>query len=263
MRPNAKIIHIDIDPAEIGKNVPRRRAHRGRLQDVLSVPRRKVKPKRHDEWLAQIDEWKQEYPLTYDQRDGEIKPQAVIEQLYEVTGGEAIMHRRRGPAPDVAGAVLQVPRAPAVHLLRRPGHHGLRLPRRHRREVGPPRQDGLAIAGDGGFQMNIQELATVAELQHPRQDGHPQQPVPGHGAPVAGVLLRPPLLATAAWAIPDFVKIAEGYGVRGMRVDRPEELRADAGGGRGDRGPVVMDVQVAQEENCFPMVPAGGVRQRR
>ena len=130
--PRAKFIHIDIDPAEISKNVP---AHIPIVGDAKNILAKLVNeyralgadPSRLDEWWQRIHGWQERHPLHYaDSPDEEIKPQRAIQAIYEATGGDAHRHVRRRPAPDVGGAVLQLQQAAPLDQLRRPGHDGLR-----------------------------------------------------------------------------------------------------------------------------------------
>lgn len=252
-----QIIHIDIDPAEIGKNVIAHVPIVGDCRTVLSALIEKVPEKKHPEWWAQIDEWRREYPLQYRPGDTEVKPQAVCEAIYEVTGGEAIV------ATDVGQHQMWAAQYYKVHGPRQfvtsggLGTMGFGLPAGIGAKLARPDKEVFVVSGDGSFQMNIQELATAAE----------------HNVAVKVVVLNNGYLGmvrqwqeffyqrrysdSRMWS-PDFVTIAQGYGIKAMRVTEPGDARAALEEARAHDGPVVIDFQVAREENCFPMVPAGG-----
>lgn len=252
-----QIIHIDIDPAEIGKNVIAHVPIVGDCRTVLSALIEKVPEKKHPEWWAQIDEWRREYPLQYRPGDTEVKPQAVCEAIYEVTGGEAIV------ATDVGQHQMWAAQYYKVHGPRQfvtsggLGTMGFGLPAGIGAKLARPDKEVFVVSGDGSFQMNIQELATAAE----------------HNVAVKVAVLNNGYLGmvrqwqeffyqrrysdSRMWS-PDFVTIAQGYGIKAMRVTEPGDVRAALEEARAHDGPVVIDFQVAREENCFPMVPAGG-----
>lgn len=252
-----QIIHIDIDPAEIGKNVAVHIPIVGDCRHVLSALLDKVPPKQHPDWWAQIDEWRSEYPLRYRSSDNELKPQAVCEVVYEVTRGDAIV------VTDVGQHQMWAAQYCKVHYPRHfissggLGTMGFGLPAGLGAKLARPDKAVFVIAGDGSFQMNIQELATAAE----------------HDIPVKVAILNNEFLgmvrqwqqffydgrySSSRMKSPDFATIAQGYGVKAMRVTDPSEVKAALSEALAYDGPVVMDFRVAQEENCFPMVPAGG-----
>lgn len=252
-----QIIHIDIDPAEIGKNVAVHIPIVGDCRHVLSALLDKVPPKQHPDWWAQIDEWRSEYPLRYRSSDNELKPQAVCEAVYEVTRGDAIV------VTDVGQHQMWAAQYCKVHYPRHfissggLGTMGFGLPAGLGAKLARPDKAVFVIAGDGSFQMNIQELATAAE----------------HDIPVKVAILNNEFLgmvrqwqqffydgrySSSHMKSPDFVTIAQSYGVKAMRVTEPSEVKAALNEALAYDGPVVMDFRVAQEENCFPMVPAGG-----
>jgi len=261
--PRAKFIHIDIDPAEISKNVP---AHIPIVGDAKNIlPRLTAayralgpNPSRLEEWWQRIRAWQQRYPLTYeDSKDSEIKPQFMIDALYEATEGEAILTSDVGQHQMWAAQRYHF-KAPRRWINSGGlGTMGFGLPAAMGAKVGCPGQLVVCLAGDGSVQMNIQELATCTnegidvkvfimnngylgmvrqwqELFWDRRYSH--------------VELGP-------W--PDFVKLAEAYGAKGMRLSDKRTLVEGMREALKTEGTVVVDVPVTREENTYPMVPAG------
>ena len=199
--PRAKFIHIDIDPAEIGKNVPAHIPIVGDAQNILArllTEYRGLKPDpaRLAEWWERIERWRSQHPLRYDDStDNEIKPQYLVQALYEATNQRRVRpHDRHRPAPDVGGAVLPLRPAAALDPVGWAGDDGLRPPGRDGRTGGPARAaDGRAL----GRRVDPDEHAGAVDardLRHPREGRDHEQRLPGHGPPVAGAVLGPALL---------------------------------------------------------------------
>jgi len=252
-----QIIHIDIDPAEIGKNVVPHVPIVGDCRAVLQVLLEKVKEKRHPEWWQQIDAWRREYPLQYRKVEGQIHPQAVCEALYEVTGGEAIVTTDVGQHQMWAAQYYKVKHPRHFISSGGLGTMGFGFPAGIGAKLARPDKEVFVVSGDGSFQMNIQELATAAD----------------HNVGVKVIIINNLYLgmvrqwqeffygrryADSYLGTPDFVTIAKGYGVKGMLVTDPADVKPALEEARAHDGPVVIDVRVVPEENCFPMVPAGG-----
>ena len=252
-----QIIHIDIDPAEIGKNVVPHVPIVGDCRAVLQVLLEKVKEKRHPEWWQQIDAWRREYPLQYRKVEGQIHPQAVCEALSEVTGGEAIVTTDVGQHQMWAAQYYKVKHPRHFISSGGLGTMGFGFPAGIGAKLARPDKEVFVVSGDGSFQMNIQELATAAD----------------HNVGVKVIIINNLYLgmvrqwqeffygrryADSYLGTPDFVTIAKGYGVKGMLVTDPADVKPALEEARAHDGPVVIDVRVVPEENCFPMVPAGG-----
>ncbi len=200
--PQAKaIIHIDVDPAEIGKNVepshPHRRRRPPRAGRAASPSCEKMERPagRTAAWLARIEGWKAEYPLHYEQpADGTVAPQFVDRRDRAGHRRRRRDRDRRGPAPDVVDALLPLPVPAAVDQLRRSGHHGLRPAGGDRRQARPARQDGDRRERRRRLSDDHAGARHGGELRRAGRGGHPQQRLPRHGAPVAGPLLEQALL---------------------------------------------------------------------
>ncbi len=265
--PRAKVVHADIDPAEIGKNrhpdvpiVGDLRATLAGLTDSLAAVIAEDGPPDTGAWLRGIDDWKRRFPLRYTQEaDGPLKPQHVVERLSALTGGEAVV---------VAGVGQHQMHAAQHFSFTRPrswinsgglGTMGFAVPAAMGAQVGRPGELVVAIDGDGCFQMTAQELATCA-IEH---------------LPIKVLIFNNGFLGMVRqWqelfyeerysevelgtAIPDYVKLAEAYGCLGLRCDRADDVDAvlDKALANSDV-PTVVDFRVHDREGVFPMVPAG------
>ena len=261
--PNAKFIHIDIDPAEISKNVA---AHIPIVGDARNVLRKLVDeyraietdPARLDEWWGKIGAWQAEHPLRYeDSTDSEIKPQYLVRALYEATGGQAIVVSDVGQHQMWAAQYYHFSRPRQWINSGGLGTMGFGLPAAMGAKVGEPDQTVCVIAGDGSIQMNIQELATCVQ---------------GDIAVKVFICNNGYLGMVRQWQelfwdgryshvetgeFPDFVKLADAYGATGMRFEDKTTLVGDFKRALATEGPVVVDVRVTREENTYPMIPAG------
>ncbi|MBX5440388.1 MAG: biosynthetic-type acetolactate synthase large subunit [Solirubrobacteraceae bacterium] len=261
--PRAKFIHIDVDPAEISKNVP---AHIPIVGDAKQVLTKLVAeyralepdPSRLEEWWQRIDAWRERHPLRYeDSADREIKPQFMIEALYEATGGDAIITSDVGQHQMWAAQYYHFKRPRQWINSGGLGTMGFGLPAAIGAQVGRPDETVVCISGDGSFQMNVQELATCAN----------------EGIPVKVFIMNNGYLGMVRqwqelfWdrryshvdmgGYPDFVKLAEAYGCTGLRFEDKTTLVDDMKAALATEGPVIVDVRVTQEENVFPMIAPG------
>jgi acetolactate synthase I/II/III large subunit len=253
--PNAKIIHIDIDPAEISKNVPAHIAIVGDAKIVLKSLIKHVKQCNSEAWLEKINEWKREYPLSYEQGES-IKPQFVIEQISEACK-DAIIVTEVGQHQMWAAQFFKC-RNPRTFITSGGlGTMGYGFPAAMGAKVGKPDKTVINIAGDGSFQMNSQELATAVQ----------------NDIPVVSVILNNGYLGmvrqwqelfydrryshTCIKGSVDFVKLAEAYGALGLRVERPPEVLPAIEEAIASGRPSVIDIVIECEENVSPMVPAG------
>jgi len=261
--PRAKFIHIDVDPAEISKNVP---AHIPIVGDAKNILPRLVAEYRAletdaarlEEWWGRIEQWRRRYPLRYDDTpDAEIKPQRMVQALYEATGGDCILTSDVGQHQMWAAQYFDFDRPRRWINSGGLGTMGFGLPAAMGAQVGCPDELVCCLAGDGSVQMNIQELATCTE----------------YGIPIKVFVMNNGYLGMVRqwqelfwdkryshvdmgrW--PDFVKIAEAYGATGIRLDDKHTLVDGMKQALATEGPVIIDVRVTREENCYPMIPAG------
>jgi acetolactate synthase-1/2/3 large subunit len=262
--PHAKYIHVDVDPAEISKNVAIDVPIVGDAKRVLAALLSELKkvelsPDRHLPWMEQVERWKRDHPLIIrEPEDGEIMPEWAVNKIWEVTRGEALVCTEVGQHQMWAAQ---------HYLCRHPrrfissgglGTMGFGFPAAIGAQVACPDQLVIDIAGDGSFQMTLQELATAVQ----------------HGLPVKVCIINNQWLGmvrqwqelfwngrysqTCMECQPDFVKLAEAYGAEGHRVSRPEDLEEVLRLAFASEGPAVIDIRVKREANVYPMIPAGG-----
>jgi acetolactate synthase-1/2/3 large subunit len=267
--PQAEIIHVDIDPSSISKSV---KVHIPIVGDAKRVLVRLMEDLREEgmgqptsvvreareQWLRQVAQWQQKHPMRYDWDDELIKPQYVVEEISNLTRGEAIV---------VTGVGQHQMWAAQHYRFRHPRHWltsgglgtmGYGLPAAMGAQVARPDRLVVLIDGDGSFVMNSQELATVVENQLPikcviiNNGGH------GMVRQWQDVIYGGRFQSIDLSASPDFVKLAEAYGAMGIRASKPNEVVPALEKALAVPGPVVVDVMVDKDELCLPMVPAGG-----
>lgn len=256
--PKARIIHIDIDPAEIGKNVRVDIPIVGDVKRVLEQLCQVVQARTEtEEWSAKIREWKDKYPLRY-HHNGKIKPQFVIEQIYEVTGGNAIIATEVGQNQMWAAQFYTFTKPRTFISSGGLGTMGFGLPAAIGAQIGKPGETVFNIAGDGSIQMNIQELATAADYKLPLKVAILNNNYLGMVRQWQDIFYNG-RLAYSNISGPDYVKLAEAYGAVGMQVTRPEDVRrALQKAMQVEDRPVLIDFLVDRKENVFPMIPPEG-----
>ncbi len=259
----AKIVHIDIDPTSIRKNIPVTipvvgdcRITLQALNNILETEKLSWNPENRKDWLSQIEEWKKTRPLAYEQKDI-IKPQFVIEKLYEITKGDAIITTEVGQNQMWAAQYYHFNEPNSFITSGGLGCMGFGLPAAIGAQAAHRDRLVVDIAGDGSIQMNIQELATAVQC----------------GLHVKVVILNNQYLGmvrqwqelfynkcyscTSMDHAPDFVKLADAYGAVGLRATKPEEVEPVLKEGLSLPNVVLMEFAVEKEEKVYPMVPAG------
>ena len=261
--PNAKIIHIDIDPTSIRKNIPVTVPIVGdckialtELNKLLDKEGLIIDPKSNRLWLDQIEAWKNAAPLSYKQKDT-IKPQYVIEKLYELTKGEAIITTEVGQNQMWAAQYYHFDRPNTFITSGGLGCMGFGFPAAIGAQVACPDRIVVDIAGDGSIQMNIQELATAMQYKLPVKIVILNNKYLGMVRQWQELFYDKRYAATNIEQAPDFVKLAESYGAVGLRATRPEEVVPVLKKGLATANTVIMDFWVEREECVYPMVPAG------
>ncbi len=261
--PRAKFIHIDVDPAEISKNVPAHIPIVGDAKHVLAklvVEYRALSasPKRLEPWWERIEGWREKYPLGYaDSADAEIKPQFMIQALFQATGGEAIVSSDVGQHQMWAAQYYDFPAPRRWINSGGLGTMGFGLPAAMGAAVGCPEQLVCCIAGDGSVQMNAQELATCAQEKIPIKVFIMNNGYLGMVRQWQELFWDGRYSHVDTGEYPDWVKLAEAYGATGMRFENKATLVEDMRRAIATEGPVVVDVRVTREENTYPMIPAG------
>jgi acetolactate synthase-1/2/3 large subunit len=259
----AKIVHIDIDPTSIRKNIPVTIPIVGdckitlkKLNQLLEKEKLGALKKIRQPWFNQIKKWKATNPLAYEQK-GRIKPQFVVEKLYELTKGNAIVTTEVGQNQMWAAQYYHFDHPNCFITSGGLGCMGFGLPAAMGAQAACPDRLVVDIAGDGSIQMNIQEMATVVQ----------------HHLPVKIIILNNSYLGmvrqwqeffyekcyacTGMEHAPDFVKLAEAYGAVGLRAEKPEDVEPILKKGLSIPQPVIFDFVVEEEESVYPMVPSG------
>jgi len=255
--PNAKIIHVDIDPAAISKSVRVDIPIVGDVGQVLEKLIPEVGECNTGSWLKQISEWKEKYPLTYDNDANVIKPQYVVEQISEATNGEAVITTEVGQNQMWAAHYYKFTRPRQFLSSGGLGTMGYGFPAAIGAQLGSPDSVVFDIAGDGSIQMNIQELATATRMNLPINIAVLDNQFLGMVRQWQQLFFRKRYSSTCLADNPDFVKLAEAYGAVGMRVERKEDVRPAIDEAIASPKTVLIDFAVAREENVWPMVPAG------
>jgi acetolactate synthase-1/2/3 large subunit len=259
----AKFIHIDVDPAEISKNVAAHIPIVGDARNILAkllVEYRELEPdaSRMEEWWAQIERWRAEYPLGYeDSSDSEIKPQYLIQALYEATGGDAVIVSDVGQHQMWAAQYYHFDKPRRWINSGGLGTMGFGLPAAMGAQVGLPDQVVCAITGDGSIQMNIQELATCAQNEIPVKVFIMNNGYLGMVRQWQELFWDHRYSHVETGQFPDFVKLAEAYGASGFRFVDKNTLVEDIRAAIATPGPVLADVRVTREENTYPMIAPG------
>jgi len=254
---HARIIHIDIDPTAISKSVRVDIPIVGDAANVLKKLNPLVKRTKNGKWLKQIDEWKKEYPLTYKDSKSEIKPQYVVEQICEATKGNAIITTEVGQNQMWAAQYYKFSTPRTFLSSGGLGTMGYGLPAAIGAQIGFPDKVVFDIAGDGSIQMNIQEFATAVHNKLPINVAILNNHFLGMVRQWQEMFHNKRYSATCLIDNPDFVKVAEAYGARGIRVTKKKDVRPAIEEAIASPEFVVLDFEVMREENVFPMVPAG------
>ena len=261
--PRAKFIHIDIDPAEISKNVPAHIPIVGDAKQVLPKLTKEYRAvqadsSRLDEWLERIAAWQKEYPLDYERSEqGEIKPQAMIEAMFKATGGEAIV------TSDVGQHQMWTAQYYDFADPRRwinsggLGTMGFGLPAAIGAKVANPGDSVVCLAGDGSLIMNVQECATAVHHEIPVKVFLMNNGYFGMVRQWQELFWDKRYSSVEMGPSPDWVKLAEAFGWTAARAtDKTDLVDAMRQTLEAD-GPALLDVHVDKEENCYPMIPAG------
>jgi len=256
--PNAKVAHIDIDPAEIGKNVPTDIPIVGDVKTVLEILNREAKrTDLADEWRARIAAWKREVPLRYKDSETELKPQWVIDMIYETTKGDAIVTTDVGQHQMWAAQFYKFSKPRSWITSGGLGTMGFGFPSAIGAQMAFPDRTVVSINGDGGMQMCAQELAVCAINNIPVKVAIINNQVLGMVRQWQEIIYDNRYSHIDLAGSPDFVKLAEAYGVRGFRATNKTEARDAWEKALAHDGPAVVEFVVRKHENVYPMVTQG------
>jgi acetolactate synthase-1/2/3 large subunit len=259
--PFAKIIHVDVDPTSISKNikvdVPIVGDSKEILRQILALlVEKKVKKAERKKWLLEIEHWKSKHSLDYNMSDT-IKPQFVVEKIYELTKGRCIVSTEVGQNQMWAAQYFSFDKPRKWLTSGGLGTMGYGLPAAIGAQVAAPKETVIDIAGDGSIQMNIQELATAVQYNLPVKIAILNNHCLGMVRQWQQLFYNKRYSQSTFERHPDFVKLAEAYGAVGLRARKPDEVEDVIGKALSVDRPVVMEFIVDKQECVYPMVPAG------
>lgn len=255
--PHAKIMHIDIDPAEVGKNVLVNYPLVGNIKKILKLINANVNKREQSEWNKKIKEWKTLYPLKY-VHDEKLKPQFVVEKIYEATNGEALITTEVGQNQLWAAQYYKYAEPRQFISSGGLGTMGFGLGACIGAQLGRPDKKVINIAGDGSFRMNCNELATAVEYRLPIIIALLNNQVLGMVRQWQELFYGARYSSTTIDRETDFVALAEAYGAIGIRVTKPEEVEDAINRALESKDrPVVINFEIDKDEKVFPIVPPG------
>ncbi len=260
--PNATVVHIDIDPSSVSKNVHVDIPVIGDAKEILKELNKIVKKGEFSDWHKTIEKWKREMPLSYKKEGEAIRPQYLIEQIYEMTKGEDVIITTEVGQNQMWAAQYYTYTKPRTWISSGGlGTMGYGFPAAIGAQVGKPDSIVFDIAGDGSIQMNIQELATAVIEKVPVKIIILNNGYLGMVRQWQEIFYKRRYAFTCiggeCTSCPDFVKLAESYGAKGYRITKKSEVKKTLKAVLKEKGPVIVDAYIPSEENVFPMVPAG------
>ena len=253
----AQIIHIDIDPTSISKNIKVHIPVVGDAKNILTELIKHVNHVERKEWFEKIANWKKKYSSLYDNTSDVVKPQYVVEQICEATKGEAIVTTEVGQNQMWAAQYYTYTNPRSFLSSGGLGTMGFGFPAALGAQLGCPDKTVIAIAGDGSFQMNIQELSTAVKYNLPVKVAILNNGFLGMVRQWQELFYNKRYAHTLLDGNPDFVLVAQAYGAEGFLVTEKKDVRPIIEKAISIDGPVVIDFRVDPEENVFPMIPAG------
>ena len=250
-------IHVDIDPSEIGKNVPVDVPVVGDVKNVLDKMIEYVESNTHVEWIQHIEKLKSDHPSLQIRDTDKLLPQYIIHELSEATKGKAIMVTGVGQHQMWAAQHYMYTEPRSWVTSGGSGAMGYEVPGAMGAQVGDPTRVVWSIAGDGGFQMTMSELATLVENNIPVKFAIINNNVLGMVRQWQEFFYNKSYVATTYTHNPDFVKLAEAFGMLGIRVTSKNQVKSSIEEAMAYDGPALIDFVVEEEENVYPMIPAG------
>lgn len=255
--PNAKILHIDVDPAEINKNVISYYSIIGDIDEVLKRLNKNLVKKNRTEWMNQIKEWKTKYPLSY-KNNGKLKPQYIMERIYEVTNGDAIICTEVGQNQMWAAQHYNYTKPRTFLTSGGLGTMGYGLGAAIGAKIAKPDKLVFNIAGDGCFRMNCNELATAVEYNVPIIEVIFNNHTLGMVRQWQNLFYDKRFSATTLTNRPiDFIKLADAFGAIGMKLTKNEDVDKILKEAIAIKKPVIIDCEIDIDEKVFPMVAPG------
>lgn len=255
--PHAKIIHVDIDPAVIGQNVKTHVPIVGDIRRVLRVLNRQIEPITHTEWLDEIEQMRRDHPSLRLNSNPKLTQQFILNELSNITKGNAIIVTGVGQHQMWAAQHYTFARANTMITSGGSGAMGFEVPAALGAQVARPGEVVWSIAGDGGFQMTMSELATMVENKIPVKFAIMNNGFLGMVRQWQHMFYKDDFFATKYSGNPDFVKLAEAYGIMGIRVTDKTQVTSAIQDAMAHDGPVIVDFVVDPEENVYPMIPPG------
>ena len=253
----SKKIHVDIDPSEIGKNVKVDVPIVGDLKHVLQKMNRYVAPDTHLEWIQRIEELKKDHPSMNIRETDKLLPQFIIRELSNATNGDAIVVTGVGQHQMWAAQHYMFNEPRSFVTSGGSGAMGYEVPGAMGAQVGRPDKTVWSVAGDGGFQMTMAELATLVENRIPVKFAIMNNGYLGMVRQWQEFFYDRSYVATNYTNNPDFVKLADAFGMLGIRVTDKTQVRTAIERAMAYDGPALVDFVVEEEENVYPMIPAG------
>ncbi len=255
--PNATIIHIDVDPTSISKSIKVDIPVVGDAKVILEELNKYVKFVDRKEWVDTVFNWKKKHPLAYDNSGENIKPQYVIEQIHKIAGDNAIITTDVGQHQMWTSQYYTYTNPRTLLTSGGLGTMGYGFPAAIGAKLGFPDRNVVCVSGDGSFQMNIQELSTAVHYNIPVKVAILDNGFLGMVRQWQDLFFEKRYSNTRLNGNPNFVKVAEAYGAAGILVERKDDVIPALKRAFEIEGPVVMDFKTEQEENVYPMVPAG------
>ena len=254
---NSKKIHVDIDPSEIGKNIAVDVPIVGDIKLVLQALNKRVKPLLHGDWLARIDELRREHPLLGADSSDSLEMRYVVQAIDEATNGNAVIVTGVGQHQMWAAQYYSFKQPNSLVSSCGSGAMGYEVPGAMGAQVGAEDRVVWSVAGDGGFQMTMVELATLVENNIPVKFAIMNNNSLGMVRQWQDFFYEKDHVATVYSGNPDFVKLAQAFGMLGMRVTEKSEVKSAVERAMLHPGPVIVDFVIENHDNVYPMIPAG------
>ena len=254
---NSKKIHVDIDPSEIGKNIPVDVPIVGDIKLVLQALNKRVKPLLHGDWLARIDELRLEHPLLRADSSDSLEMRYVVQAIDEATNGNAVIVTGVGQHQMWAAQYYSFKQPNSLVSSCGSGAMGYEVPGAMGAQVGAEDRVVWSVAGDGGFQMTMVELATLVENNIPVKFAIMNNNSLGMVRQWQDFFYEKDHVATIYSGNPDFVRLAQAFGMLGIRVTDKSQVNAAVERAMLQPGPVIVDFVIENDDNVYPMIPAG------